>query len=354
MALISSKLMCLEPILKLNCKILMRFLAATVVRTIPRCALESSPIHTNGRIKPDFVPASLFSTDSKRPKKTKQGDKSISKHMNHPFEKKKGEPYTDKHDKLILERVKKMGYDNPETWKSLAIDFNMKWSQNIKARCNVLLRRESGERQTPKSFTKEEDALIIQKVEKMGYDNIQTWKTLAIDLGRDPTYYFVIRGRYDLIINRDTKETKRYTEEDDNFILIYVEKNGESKTTWQELATKFGVDEPSSIKSHYHQLLENFVKGKYTKEDDEIILNYVKIHGNSFPTFKKLRAKLNRANASDIKRRFEYLQTKPSKRPGPWEIEEDTMLIKHFFKVNGRFNQSIQSVNQQQIKIDFG
>ena len=153
--------------------------AARVVRNMPRSTLESSPIHTNGKIKPDFVPASLFSTDSKRPKKTTQGDKSISKHVNHPFEKKKGEPYTDKHDTLILERAERMGYDNPETWKSLAIDFNMKWPQNIKARCDILLRRESGERLKPKRFTKEEDALIIQKVEEMEYDKSETWKTLA-------------------------------------------------------------------------------------------------------------------------------------------------------------------------------
>ena len=175
MALISSKLMCLKPILKLNCKILMRISATTVVRTIPRCALESSPIHTIARIQPDFAPASLFSTDSKRPKKTTQDDKSISKHVNHAYEKKKGEPYTDKHDKLILERVKKMGYDNPETWKSLAIDFNMKWPHSIKDRCDVLLRRTSGELHKHKRYTKEEDALIKQRVAEMGHDNIQTW-----------------------------------------------------------------------------------------------------------------------------------------------------------------------------------
>ena len=345
MALISSKLMCLEPILKLNCKVLMRFSAATAVRTIPRCALESSPIYTIGTIKPDFVPTSLFSTDSKRPKKTKQGDKSISKHVNHPFEKKKGEPYTDKHDKLILERVKRMGYDNPETWKSLAIDFNMKWSTNIKARCDVLLRRESGERKKTKRFTKEEDALIIQKVEEMEYDKIDTWKKLAIELGRDPTYHSQIRNRYDLIINRDTKETKRYTEEDDNFILTYVEKNGESKTTWQELASKLGVDKPRIIKLHYHKLFENFVKGKFTKAEDKIILNYVKIHGNNPQTFNTLSKKLNRAFAGNIKIRFEYLQNKPSKRRGPWEIEEDMMLMEQVFQVNDRFSQLLNMSN---------
>ena len=344
MALISSKLMCLEPILKLNCKVLMRFSAATAVRTIPRCALESSPIHTIGKIEPDFVPASLFSTDSKKPKKKTQGDKSISKHVNHAFEKKKGERYTDKHDKLILERVKKMGYDNPETWKSLAIDFNMKWPQGIKARCDVLLRRESGERLKPKRFTKEEDTLIIQRVEEMEYDKIDTWKTLAIELGRDPTYHSQIRDRYDLIIKRDTKETKRYTEEDDNFILTYVEKNGESKTTWQELATKYGVDQPRSIKLHYHKLFQNIVKGKYTKEEDEIIFNYVNIHGNNPQTFKKLCKQLNR-ESNNIKKRFEYLQNKPSKTPGPWEIGEDMMLMEQVFQVNDRFSQHLNMSN---------
>ena len=51
--------------------------------------------------------------------------------MKLPFEKKKGELYTDIQDKLILERVREKGYDNPETWKSLAIDFNMKHPKTV-------------------------------------------------------------------------------------------------------------------------------------------------------------------------------------------------------------------------------
>ena len=344
MALISSKLMCLRPMLETSCKGLLRFSVTTTGHMAARCALEASTFHRNEITKPYLKPASLFSTDSKRPKKTTQGDKSTSKLVNLPYEKKKGEPYTDKHDKLILERVKKMGYDNPETWKSLAIDFNMKWPQGIKARCDVLLRRESGERLKPKRFTKEEDTLIIQRVEEMEYDKIDTWKTLAIELGRDPTYHSQIRDRYDLIIKRDTKETKRYTEEDDNFILTYVEKNGESKTTWQELATKYGVDQPRSIKLHYHKLFQNIVKGKYTKEEDEIIFNYVNIHGNNPQTFKKLCKQLNR-ESNNIKKRFEYLQNKPSKTPGPWEIGEDMMLMEQVFQVNDRFSQHLNMSN---------
>ena len=160
--------------------------------------------------------------------------------------------YTKEQDELILARVKKTGYDNPETWKSLAKDFNMERPQAIKRRCDLLLRRGTGTLQH-RGFTKEDDALILQKVEEMGY-GIETWKTLAHELDRDqtPDYLKVIQRRYDLITNRDIKEKKWFTEEDDNFILSYVEKNGEAKTTWQELATKFGLDHPKTFKTHCH------------------------------------------------------------------------------------------------------
>ena len=336
--------MCLRPMLETSCKGLLRFSVTTTGHMTPGCALESSTFHANQIIKPYLKPASPFSTDSKKQKKKKQDDQSSSKHVNRPFEKKKFEPYTDKQDKLILERVREKGYDNPETWKSLAIDFNMKWPYSIKVRCDLILKRGSGERQKPKMYTEEEDALIVQKVEEGGYDNIDTWKMLAIELDRDPTHHSIIRDRYDLIIDRDTKETKRFTEEDNIFILTYVEKNGDSKTTWQELATKLGVDHPHNIRSHYHNLLQNFVKGKFTKEEDKIILNYVKINGNNTQTFRKLRKELNRGHLTSIRTRFEYLQNKPSKKRSSWQIEEDMMLMEHFFQVNDRFHQFLNTV----------
>ena len=205
------------------------------------------------------------------------------------------------------------------------------------------MRRGSGKRQI-KNFTKEEDALILQRVEEMGYANSETWTTLAIELDRDPTFHKNVKRRYDLIINRDTMEIKRFTEEDNDFIQTYVEKNGESKTTWQDLAIKFGMDHPHNIKNHYHKLLENYVKGAFTKAEDKIILNDVEIHGNELQTFKNLGKKLNRSPPHQIRDRFEYLQNKPSKKPGPWQIEEDQMLMEHFFQVNDRFHQFLNTV----------
>ena len=333
MAFLSSKLMCLRSILRLNCKALLWLPAATTSHNIPRCALEFSTFNRNARTKHYLEPASLFSTVSKTTKKKEEKKEKVSNDAKNPLEKKKRELYTEKQDQLILDRVQEMGYDNPETWKSLAKDFNMTnpaCLSCIRQRYHLLLRRGTGKRQI-KRFTEEEDALILKRVEEMGYGNIKTWTTLAIELDRDPTFYKNIKRRYDLIINRDTKEIKRFTEEESNYIQTYVENNGQSKTTWQELAIKFGMDHPVSIEHHYNYLLEDYVKGKFTKTEDKVILNDVKIHGNNLQTFKNLCNKLNRHLPYDIKRRFEYLQNKPSKKPGPWQIAEDQMLMEHFF-----------------------
>ena len=127
MASISSKLMYLQPMLRFSCKAVLRLPTAT---TTPK--LASLQFYNNGILIPYLEPASLFSTDSKKLKKKEQADKLISKQLKLPFEKKKNEPYTEKQDELILERVKKMGYDNPETWKSLAKDLNVKDVSTIK------------------------------------------------------------------------------------------------------------------------------------------------------------------------------------------------------------------------------
>ena len=245
-----------------------------------------------------------------------------------------------------------MGYGNPETWKSLAKDLNVANVYDIKKRFDLLLRRGTGKLQR-KTFTKAEDALILQTVEEMGDDNIKTWTTLAIKLDRDPTYHKTIKGRYDLIINRGTREMKRFTEEDDNFIQTYVEKNGESKSTWQELAIKFRMDHPQAIKRHYNHLLKNYVKGKFTKAEDKIILNDVKRHGHNLETFKNLGKKLNRSSPYQIRDRFEYLQTKPSKKPGPWRIEEDQLLMEHIFQVNESMSYNKIAFIMRMIKYHF-
>ena len=221
-----SRFIHLQPILKGECRSFLRVFAAHQ----PWCALDSSIFRQDGRIK-NFIEASnLFSTDSTKLKGKQDQDNTVAKRVDNNLEK-KTRLYTEEQDELIRERVKQMGYDNPETWTSLAKELNVKKPYNVKKRYDLLVKRGSGKIQR-RDYTAEEDAIILQRVKEMGYKNIDTWKAIAKELNRDiidSRYLDGIRDRYDLIISRETKEIKRFTEDDDKLIMRFVKKHGEGK-----------------------------------------------------------------------------------------------------------------------------
>ena len=234
-----------------------------------------------------------------------------------------------------------MGYDNPETWKSLAKELNVKRPDNVKRRYDLLVKRGSGKIQR-RNYTAEEDAIILKRVKEMGYKNIDTWKLIAKELNRDiiePRYLNCIRNRYDLIISRETKETKRFTGDEDKMIIRFVKKNGDGKSTWDKLAIKLGMNDRNSaqhLKARHDLLLvkDNIVTGAFSEEEDRTILNDVEKYGNNLVTFKELSKKLNRHKHQTIRGRFEWLQNRPSEPPGTWNFYQDQMLIEHIFQVH--------------------
>ena len=326
----------LQPISIRECTSLSRLLATRK----PWFALISSTFQENRIIKKNLEASNLFSTDSTKPKRVQECDDTVAKRLKSNLEK-KTRYYTEEQDELILERVKQMGYDNPETWKSLAKELNVKRPDNVKRRYDLLVNRGSGKLQK-RSYTAEEDAIILKRVNEMGYTNIDTWRAIAKELNREDInvgYLNVIRDRYDLIISRETKETKRYTEDDDKLIMRFVKKHGEGKSTWEKLAIKLGMNDRRSariIQARHDLLLikDKIVTGAFTEEEDKVILNDVETHGDNLQTFKELCKKLNRHKHHNIRQRFEFLQNRPSEPPGAWNLCQDQMLIEHIFQVH--------------------
>ena len=211
----------------------------------------------------------------------------------------------------------------------------------MKRRYALLGKSGSGKLQR-RDYTAEEDAIIRARVKEMGYKNIDTWKAIAKELNRDiiePYYLNYIRDRYDLIISRETKDKKRLTEDEDKLIIKLVRKHGEGKSTWEKLAIKFGMIDRRSAKNlqaRHDRLLvkDNIVTGAFTEEEDRIILSNVEKYGDTLQTFKELCKTLNRHHHHIIRRRFEWLQNRPSEPPGAWNFRHDEMLIEHIFQVN--------------------
>ena len=331
-----SRFIHLQPILRGECRSFLRVVAVHK----PCCALDFSIFQQHGRIK-NFIEAySLFSTDSAKPKGIQDRDNIEAKRVHNSLEK-KTRLYTEEQDELILNRVKEMGYDNPETWKSLAKELNVNHPYSVKRRYDLLVKRGTGKLQR-RDYTAEEDAIILKRVKQMGYSNIDTWKAIAKEINRDiirTDYLNCIRDRYDLIISRETKERKRFTEDEDKLIMRFVKKHGEGKSTWEKLAIKLKIKHPKSAKTvkARHALLavkDSIVTGAFTAEEDRIILSDVENYGDNLQTFKSLCVKLNRRiETSSIRKRLEWLQDKPSKPKGPWSFCEDQILIQHMLQV---------------------
>ena len=76
----------------------------------------------------------------------------------------------------------------------------------------------------------------------------------------------------------------------------------------------------------------NYVKGKFSSEEDKIITQHVEKNGNTPQTFKKLCSELNRSTTSNIKKRYDIYLDENRKSPAVkqnknWSTEEDMILI---------------------------
>ena len=97
---------------------------------------------------------------------------------------------------------------------------------------------------------------------------------------------------------------------------------------------------------------QSLVKGRFSIEEDYVIIETVQKYGNCKETWEKLRAELNRYEASKIKRRFELKLIKNIvKAPNRlWSVEEDKLLIDCLFKNSSSKNTKyISSLSKQNV-----
>ena len=76
----------------------------------------------------------------------------------------------------------------------------------------------------------------------------------------------------------------------------------------------------------------------FSKEEDELILNYVNRHGATIETFKTINFALKRTRPSVIKVRFLHLKSKEqneikTKEKRDWDLSEQEIMIEFMLKV---------------------
>merc|ERR1719367_1942315 len=130
-----------------------------------------------------------------------------------------------------------------------------------------------------------------------------------------------------------------YSEADDKYIIQEVKKYGYVRETFVKIAKELGKKRPDVVKSYYDNHLSQTpkVKGSFSPEEDEKILDYIKVHGRSDKSFQTITNELGRGSKSSVQRRHDKLVSKNEFETNAtrknWELDEDQKVIDYIIKL---------------------
>jgi hypothetical protein len=118
------------------------------------------------------------------------------------------------------------------------------------------------------------------------------------------------------------KNKKKWTKEEDNHLIKLAERFKEKH--WKEISNHFANKNPLQCFSRYKRIRPGIIKGSWSKEEDEKILNLVDIYGKSWSKISKV---LVSRNGKQIRDRFINVLD-PQIKKGRFTEEEDSNLIR--------------------------
>ena len=102
----------------------------------------------------------------------------------------------------------------------------------------------------------------------------------------------------------------------------------------------------ADIFHHTFKLLNPTVSGRFSKEEDEIILKEVEKTGACFETWKQLCEMLNRISLKSISRRYNCLTVEKNFHMGRWTLAEDSIFLETLFC--GKRNVNVDEIQSLQ------
>ena len=144
----------------------------------------------------------------------------------------------------------------------------------------------------PSFWTKEEDNILMEKAKEYNYKN---WNSIANFIpGRTPIQ---CSARYRRI--RPGLIKGAWDKEEDAKLLLLYEKYGKN---WAAISKEMPQRTGKQIRDRFLNSLDTkFERGKFSEEEDQMIIKYYKIYGNSWA---KIAKKLKTRTGDMVKNRF--------------------------------------------------
>ena len=125
------------------------------------------------------------------------------------------------------------------------------------------------------------------------------------------------------------KNKKVWTEEEDNLLLKLAKQFQEKH--WEEISKYFRNKTALQCFSRYNRIRPGIIKGKWTKEEDKKIIELVSLYGKSWCQIAK---EFKTRNGKQIRDRYLNVLD-PSINKGKFTKEEDELLTK-LYRIKGQ------------------
>jgi hypothetical protein len=203
--------------------------------------------------------------------------------------------------------------DDPKSEVDKVVKFIL--DKNILVRhVNVLLSK----------ISKSESQSFYSKIQGMG--NLKVGRYTPGEFGDDAC----LRKRWDeLVENVPIRDKDQCFQDFSNLKLMLRKRNVLGCFLGQDLPH---VRHAADIFHHACKLFKQVTIGRFSKEEDAIILKEVKQSGACFSTWKRLANQFSRIRHKSIERRYNLLINGQKFTHGSWTLDEDEILIETLFE----------------------
>lgn len=302
-------------------------------------------------------------------------------------------------DKVILNHINQYGKSeismkvlaqtlNRGSWKSVrkkAKKLTLMLRKENSTKVNVITKTEDSNlrsftfenpSQKKGRFSSQEDIIILNHIDKFG-DNKISLTRLAEELNRNSLTSLIKRIHhikskeskedisssalgeesdlksglkflsFEKRVENDSEKRMRkkriFSREEDDIIIQAVEQHGDNKTTFR-CVSKILADKPDprtvEIRHRSLQTSGATVKGRFSPEEDKIMLQHTALYGQGESSLKQVAKILNRKSWKSIESRITLLRStneydKGSKVKGEWTLEEERKMIENVLSLPG-------------------
>ena len=143
------------------------------------------------------------------------------------------------------------------------------------------------------------------------------------------------------------KSNYGYSSDDDDFIAKNIKLYGDDIATRSSIGKELGKDQNCiRIRYKFHIANQPKVKGTFSPKEDSTILEYLDKNGISINTIEDLTLILGRSSPHSVRTRHIYLTGKNIRSPKQWTLEDEAQLLRSLIndKANSDFNVELENV----------